>query len=161
MKKLIKGISLIEILIVITIFSVLAILATRGVLITLRGARKSDTLGQVRENIAFTMEVMERLVRNADTVSCPSETQIAFEDKDATAGTFTCESVGSNGYVASSSARLTNQQVNITSCTFTCDEGSAGVPPSVIMSISGRDTTSSGVEGAQVTVSTTIFLRTY
>jgi len=161
MKKFIKGISLIEILIVITIFSILAILATRGVLITLRGSRKSDSLGQVRENIAFSLEVMERIVRNAESINCPSATQISFEDKEATAGTFTCESVGSNGYVASSSARLTNQQVNITSCDFICDAGSAGVPPSVTMSISGQDTTSSGIEGAQVTVSTTIFLRTY
>ena len=156
-----KGVSLLEILVVMTVFSVLAILATRGVLLTLRGSRKSDSLGRVRENLDYSLSVMERQLRNADDVTCVSSTNINYETKAGTTASFSCESVGTSGYVASSSARLTNEEVNISTCSFTCDQGSAGVPPSVSISLTGEDVDLQGVEAAEVTTTTTIYLRTY
>lgn len=156
-----KGVSLLEILVVMTIFSVLAILATRGVLLTLRGSRKSDSLGRVRENMDYTLSVMERQLRNADDVACDTSTQISYQPKDGSSATFSCEDVGSGGYVASSSARLTNEEVDVSACSFTCSAGESGVPPSVSISLTGEDANTTGVEGSQVTTTTTIYLRTY
>jgi prepilin-type N-terminal cleavage/methylation domain-containing protein len=156
-----KGVSLIEILVVITVFSVLAILATRGVLLTLKGSRKSDSLGKVRENIDYSFAVMERNLRNADSISCPTTTQIAYMDKMGISADFSCQDLSGNGYIASSSARLTSDQVKITQCSFTCDAGAPGVPPSVTISITGTDANLSGIESARVSVTTKIFLRTY
>lgn len=156
-----KGVSLLELLVVITIFSVLAILATRGVLLTLRGSRKSDSLGRVRENVDYSLSVMERHLRNADDVSCVSSTNISYQTKQGATGNFSCESVGTDGYVASSSARLTNEEIDISACSFTCDPGGSGVPPSVSISLTGQDANLEGAEAAQVTTTTTIYLRTY
>jgi prepilin-type N-terminal cleavage/methylation domain-containing protein len=160
-KRFQKGVSLLEILVVMTIFSILAILATRGVLLTLRGSRKSDSLGRVRENVDFALSIMERELRNADDVTCTSSTALTYETKLGASATFTCESVGSGGYIASSSARLTNEEVDISSCSFTCSSSSSGVPPSVSISITGEDAALEAEEKAQVTSSTKIFLRTY
>lgn len=156
-----KGVSLLEILVVITIFSVLAILATRGILLTLRGSRKSDSLGRVRENVDYALSVMERQLRNAEDVACTSSTLVTYETKDGASATFSCESVGAGGYIASSSARLTNDEVDVSSCSFTCDSGGSGVPPSVSISITGEDANLEGPEEAQATTSTRIYLRTY
>lgn len=156
-----SGLSLIEILVVITVFSILAILATRGVLLTLRGSRKSDALGRVRENVGYSIAVMERNLRNAQTIDCSSETQIDYTDPNSTAGYFSCENIGSGGYVSSSSARLTNDQVNVTACTFTCAAATTGVPPSVDINITAEDANTQGAEGGQVTIQTQVNLRTY
>lgn len=156
-----KGVSLLEILVVMTIFSVLAILATRGVLLTLRGSRKSDSLGRVRENVDFALSVMEREFRNADDVTCTSSTLVTYETKESVSATFSCENLSADGYVASSSARLTNEEVDISSCSFTCSAGNSGVPPSVSISITGEDANLEAEEEAKVTTSTTIYLRTY
>lgn len=161
MRKNQKGVSLLEILVVMTIFSVLAILATRGVLLTLRGSRKSDSLGRVRENVDYALSIMERQLRNAEDLACTTSTLITYETKGGASATFSCESVGSGGYIASSSARLTSQEVEISSCSFTCDAGNSGVPPSVSIAVTGEDANLEGPEQAQVTTSTTIYLRTY
>lgn len=156
-----SGLSLIEILVVITVFSILAILATRGVLLTLRGSRKSDALTGVRENVGYSFAVMERNLRNAQTIDCTTPTRVDYTDQNDTAGFFSCEDVGANGYVSSSSARLTSDQVNVTSCSFTCAAATAGVPPSIDIDISAQDVNAQGAEGGQVTIQTRINLRTY
>lgn len=155
------GISLIEIMIVITIFSVLAILSTRGVLLTLRGSRKSDASGRVRANMDFSYAIMERNLRNAETVSCPTDKRVDYTDKNSVSTYFSCEDVGTAGYISSSSARLTSDEVVVSSCQFVCDPGSIGVPPSVSITATAQDANFTGVEDAQITVSTNIVLRTY
>lgn len=152
-----KGISLLEILVVITVFSILAILATMAILLTLRGARKSEALIRVRSNVDYSLAVMERNIRNAESfINCGSETDaISYLDEDGSLSSFSCE----DDYIASGSARLTSEEVEIFSCSFTCDDSTS--PPSVEMSIGARDANATGIEGAQMTTSTKIFLRTY
>ena len=158
-----KGVSLIELLVVIAIFSFIAILATRGVFLSLRGARKGESIALVRENLDYSFAVMERNLRNAETVSCEPLPliQVNYEDKNGNLVYFSCENVGSDGYISSASARLTIDRVEISSCQITCVAGSSGVPPSVSISVSGEDKNVQGVEGASVEISTKIFLRTY
>ena len=156
-----KGISLIEILVVITVFAILAILATRGIYLTLHGGRKSEATTNVRENLDYSVAVMERRLRNAKSATCASATRVDYQDKDFKSTYFSCESVGTDGYIASDSARITSEDVSITSCTFTCSAEGGGVPSSVSVSVTGKDKNTQGAGSATVTVSTRIFLRNY
>lgn len=156
-----KGISLFETLIVIAIFAVLGVLASRIIVLSLRGANKSDSLVRVRENLDFALSTMERYIRNANSISNCTASQISFEREDGTPGSFSCNDLGENGYVASSSARLTVATVGVTKCTFTCIPETSTNPPSVIIHLMGTDNSTSGVEKSTVDVSMQIFLRTY
>lgn len=161
MKKTLRGISLIEILVVVTVFSIIALIASRGVFVTLSGSRKSESTSKIRENLDYSFAVMERRLRNAESVSCSSSTQVDYLDKNSVSSYFSCEDVSGSGYISSASARLTTDEIKVTSCSFTCDSGGSGVLPSVSISATGESVGTTGVEGSQVTVSTKIFLRTY
>src|SRR5258706_1571075 len=161
-----KGISLLEILVVVSIFAVLGILITRSVLLTLGGGKQSESLIKVRENLNYSMGVIERQLRNANSITDCTNTdtkQIAYLDQNGIASTFSCVNVGAAdtiGYVASGSAQLTNNNVNITSCSFVCTLGSS-TPSSVNISFEAKDATALGTENSTVTTSTQIFLRNY
>lgn len=156
-----KGVSLIEILIVVAIFAVLGLLVSRVILTTLRGSNRSDSLVKVRDNLDYALSVMERQIRNADSVSSCSTTRIDFRDSNGVAAYFACTNVGASGYVASGSARLTSDQVAITACSLICTPATGRVPPSVDISLEARGANQTGVERAIVTAVTKIFLRTY
>ena len=156
-----SGVSLIERLVVIAIVSVMAVLATRGIFLSLRGSRKSESIALVRENLYYSFAVIERNLRNAETASCSSATQVDYEDKLGNLTYFSCEDVGNDGFISSASARLTGDNIEITSCLIECVAAVSGVPPSVSISISGEDKNTQGIEGASVHLTTKIFLRTY
>jgi prepilin-type N-terminal cleavage/methylation domain-containing protein len=160
-----KGISLIEILVVITVFSVLGILASRAILLTIRGTKKSDSLIKVRGNLDYSMAIIERQLRNASQVSpCPNIDTLTLNylDNEGIAASFSCHDIATEGYVASGSARLTSDEIKVTSCSFACTPSlSAGLPPSVSITFIGEDVSTSGVESARVTITSKILLRTY
>lgn len=159
-----KGISLLEILVVITVFSILGILATRALLLTLRGTKKSDSLIKVRSNLDYAMAIIERQLRNASLVNpCPNTDPLVLNyfDTDGVETSFSCQNITTSGYIASGSARLTSDEIKITACSFSCEEPSAGLPPAVSISFAGEDVLNVGVEGAKVTLNSRIQLRTY
>lgn len=160
-KSKIKGVSLIELLVVIGVFSVLAVLAASGVFLSLRGSRKSEALGKVRENLDFSFAIIERQLRNAESVNCVSQTRVDYEDKYGNTVYFSCEDVGTDGYISSASARLTSDEITVTACTFVCDQGTSGSLPSVTLGVTGEDKSSSGIEAGQVDLTTKVHLRTY
>ncbi len=160
----ILGISLIEIIIVIGVFAVLGILSTSAVLLSLQGSRKGDAQVKVRENLDYAVSVIERNLRNAESSLCPSTLKVTYVDSNDVPGSFSCLSVGSAGYVASGSAnlRLTSEEINIISCSFTCTAGSGSTLPEVAINIKAVDAGTGGSkEGAAVSISTEINLRTY
>ena len=159
-----KGISLLEILVVIAVFSILGILTSRAVLMTIRGTKKSDSLIKVRGNLDYSMAVIERQLRNASSVSpCPNTNPLILDylDGEGTATSFSCQNVGTEGYIASGSARLTSNEIKVTACSFTCNQLSPGLPPAISINLVGEDVSSSGIEGAKVTINSQILLRTY
>lgn len=176
-KSLFSGFSLIEMLVVIFVFSILAILSTQTLLYSLRGTNKSEALGVVRENVDFASSTMERLLRNAQSLNCTSATQLDYQDENEQTGSFRCIttggtcSSGGDGYIASVSAstvRLTSQDVCVVcnepgkppfTCTIPADPK---VPPSVFINVVGIHKTSGTTsEGAKVTSSTQVLLRNY
>ena len=160
-----KGYTLIELLVVLMVFSVLTVLVVQSLALSLRGSRKSENITQVRENVEYALNVMDRLLRGAKSVTSCTGTQIAYVDNSDFPTQFDCLG-GVEGYIASGSGnlRLTSDSVFIdcdTNPVFTCPVPLPGVPPLVEVSIDGRDANSSEAEGASVTSRTRILLRAY
>ncbi len=160
-----KGVSLLEILVVTAIFAILGIITTRAVLLTIGGSKKTESLIKVRENLSNSMGIIERQLRNADSiVECPNSdsTVISYVDQQGNTTSFSCVGLGTGDpYVASGSARLTSNQIKITGCSFTCVSGGAANPSSVSISLDAQDAGLSGLQSAKVSTSTQIFLRNY
>ncbi|MCH7641077.1 prepilin-type N-terminal cleavage/methylation domain-containing protein [Patescibacteria group bacterium] len=156
------GFSIVELLVVTMIFSILAVLTTQSIFLTLRGSRKSESLVAVRENVDYAFAIMERQIRNAQSIDCPDPVTLNYTDEHGASSSFTCETLGPDTYINSGSGRLTNSEVTITcSSIFICDAGGGGVPPSVRIEISAQAAESFGAEGAEITTSTRILLRSY
>lgn len=154
-----SGFSLVETLVVITLFAIVGILSTRAIVISVQGSKKGSASVTVRENLNYSLAVMERLIRNANDITTCISNQINYHDERGVEANFSCVA-GNNGYIASASARLTSTEVAVTDCSFTCVLES--VPPSVTIEVTARDkNTTSPKEGAQLTVSSKILLRTY
>ena len=162
-----SGMSLLEILVVVAIFAILGIIVARAVILTIGGSKKSESLIKVRENLDYAVGVAERQIRNANSiVNCATQPQdtsvINYLDQDGIASSFSCVNIGSaSGYVASGSAQLTSDAVNVTACSFTCAIGTSTNPDTVSVTLEAKDAQASGVQGADVTVATQISLRNY
>lgn len=160
-----KGMSLLEILVVVSIFAVLGILITRSVLLTLGGGKKSESLIRVRENLNYSIAVIERQLRNADSITDCSNTNpvlISYKDQSGIASSFSCVigTQGSVGYISSGSAKLSSDTVSITNCSFVC-ASSSGTPSSITINLEGTDAETKAIENSIVTAKTQIFLRNY
>lgn len=160
------GMSLIEILVVVGIFSILGVLTTRSVILSIGGGKKTETLIKVRENVNYAMGVIERQLRNANSISdCTNNDtlRIDYLDSNGQAAYFSCNNIGTNGFVASGSAsiKLTSDTVKVTSCSFECKTGNPGVPSSVKVSLEATDKDAIGITNATVSSTNEVFLRNY
>lgn len=163
-----NGMSLIEILVVVAIFAILGIIVTRAIILTVGGSRKSESLIKVRENLDYASSVIERQIRNANSITnCAGQSStpgtLNYVDQDGNPSSFSCVNVGgsSNGYVASGSAQLTNSAINVISCSFSCSVGTSANPDVVGYTIEANDSTAVGTQNSTVTISNTISLRNY
>jgi hypothetical protein len=161
-----KGVSLFETLIVIVLFAALGILSTRIIMLSLRGTSKSTAVLRVRENLNYALSVIERNVRNADSlVDCDGSRVVNYVDSNEVSTSFSCEGNSSNGYVASGSgllkSRLTNTDIIVTSCSISCSDSSSLETPWVEISLKGKDAAKTGIESASAEISTMIYLRQY
>lgn len=161
----IRGYSLVEMLVVLVLFSVLAVIATQTLFLSFRGSRKSGNVVLVRNNVDHAVGVMERHLRNArawtgcdDNPGSPTYGQIVYTDAEGDADkTFTCNNTDNN--IASGSAIITSEEVDIT-CTIDCGN-IGGRPPSIEITVSGSDAASLGIEGSTTEIQTQIYLRNY
>lgn len=158
-----NGFSIIEMLIVVTVFSVLALITTQIMAISLGGVIKSENISQVRENVDSSLATMERLLRNASSLDCVSNNRLEYEDEFGNNTSFECITDSGIGHIASGSAavRLTNNDVNI-KCdevtVFQCDPDST--PRYVIMTIRAEDSShGTGEEGSSYESGTRVLLR--
>jgi Tfp pilus assembly protein PilE len=160
-----KGISFIEILVVVAIFAILGLLISRITLLTLRGSNKSDTIVKVRENLDYAIAIMERNLRNSDKVDpCPTTgtDRVDYIANGGGATYFSCVGTGTNtSYISSGSARLTGTDIKINTCSFSCVPQSGNTPPSVVINLEVQDTRALGIDSAKVSTSTIIQTRSY
>jgi prepilin-type N-terminal cleavage/methylation domain-containing protein len=154
-----KGFSLLEMMVVLSVFALLAMIASQALILTLRGGKKSTNVTKVRESVDFALAVIERQLHNASEVTpCPnSDTDyLEYLDERGEIAFFSCE----EGFVASSSARITSEGVEVTKCSIECFQPESGLPY-VEVNLSARESDSQGVESARVTSSTRVNLRIY
>jgi len=170
-----KGFTLIEMLVVIAVFSVLAILATQSLFLTLRSSARSESVRKARENLDYAVSSMERNVRNASALDvaagCTSGDRVDFTDVWGYSASYYCKDVDGDSLddtIASFSA-FTSQEVyltndtdlNIESCSITCTDPGSGAPVSVNVNITATAGVAGSIEGASVNIQDKIFLRTY
>jgi prepilin-type N-terminal cleavage/methylation domain-containing protein len=166
-----KGMSLLEILVVVAIFAVLGILVTRSVILTLQGVKKTESLVRARENLDYPLGIIERQLRNASAVpQCPNADShvINYLDQNGSPASFSCINPGGNdSSIASSSgtpvvyANLTTNTVNVVTCSFICTPSTNATPPVVVISLGVQDALATGIQGSIVTADTQISLRNY
>ena len=160
-----QGMSLIEILVVITIFAVLGIVVTSSIVLTLQGTKKSESTIRVRENLNYSLAVIERNIRNANSIPVCSETAsdtITYLDPTGNPSSFSCVNTGSaDSYIASGSSRLTSDAIKLVNCSFTCTSSEANTPPLVTIELTVQDASASGIQSSEVSASTQIYLRNY
>jgi prepilin-type N-terminal cleavage/methylation domain-containing protein len=156
------GFSLIEIIVVLGVLGIVGVVTANALVSTLRGSRKVDSQSRVKQNLDYTISIMDRHLRSARSVDCASSTRVNYIDQTFSGGSFFLGSTASLvGFVASGSGsiRLTGPEVNITSVSFSCTAPSGNRPASVTISITGTDVVNTGVEGASATASTVVYLR--
>lgn len=162
-----RGFSLIEMLVVVLTFSILAVLSTQALVHSLRGSRKSEAITQVRENADYAMGIMVRLLRSAGSITCSADNKrVDYVDEEGVTARFSCLPSGSTaGYIASGSSdlRLTSSDVyvNCTGIVFVCVTPTPPASSSVTISIVAQDADLAQVEGAQVTITSKVILRNY
>jgi len=168
-----KGFSLIETLVVIALFAIIATVVSRSTTVSLLGSRKSDASTKVRENLNIAVGVIERQLRSAQkiTSACDGSSLnfIDYTDQYGQSTNFTCNpnpdcSSGTNTYVSSgsTSTRITSPDtICITACQFSCSIPGDNLPPSVSVAIEGRSKDVSGVEDTSVRLETGVSLRAY
>lgn len=116
-----KGVSLVEMMVVVLSFAILAILATRSLLLTIRGTKKGESEMKLRESIDYATAIIERQLRNATRVDCSNiPSTIEYLDSEYSDASFSCVSFGGESFLASSSARLTGEDVYLSECAFSC-----------------------------------------
>jgi hypothetical protein len=152
---------------VIVIFAVLGLLVTRSIILTLQGSQKSTSLVSARENLDYSLGVIERQLRNANSITCPnsSPTKIDYFDQNDVPAYFQCVNPGNdNSSIASGSGSvstpLTNNNIKVLSCSFSCINSTSG-PSQVDIDISLQSVNSTGILGSVVSASTQVFLRNY
>ncbi len=163
--KMKKGYTLVELLVVIVVFSVVSMVATQTIVAILRGAKKSEGVTKVRQNLDYAMGTMERQLRQAKgiTSSCngTATSSITFNDQFGNPVTFSCVGINNGNQpasIASSSASLTGNDITLSACSFTCTAGSASSPSYVTMTATGAHIAG---QSQRVTVTTQVTLRSY
>jgi len=151
-----SGFSLFELVIVVGIFTVLALLGTQIVVNSLRGTQKSTSMSDIREDLAFAVERIERELRNAESFDCSSSTSSQmFYDSLGTTHSIFCDASSDNIQIDGNSVTGTLTKVDCNATVFTCTD-----PPSRFeFDIWASHAGVMGVLGSSLNISSQIPLR--
>lgn len=109
-----KGYSLIELLVVITLISILGTLTTEAFILGIKAQSKSEITKEVKQNADYIGQVIENMVRNSidiEETQCNNNAQqLTIRSTDGYYTTFDC----SNQNMASIAGTLTEPQENLT-----------------------------------------------
>ena len=159
--KACKGFTLIELLVVIGIFATVMVITTQALVVTLRNSRKSDSVVDVRKDLNFIIDKIERNLRNAETIdTCNplNPNYIEFTDFDGNTSYIECAPLF--GWVRLNNEDLSSSNISVTECVITCTTSSTA-PTSINVSLTGVSNDTVGVEAANVNVTTVVQLRVY
>jgi len=158
-----QAFSLIEALIVIAVFSILAVVTTQTVAVSLVTSKKSESTIKVRENLEYAVSIIERRVRSAQELydaSCTS-TRVEYLDSEDVAHWIQCTNLGLDGRIETDQGDLTSEEIAVTACTFTCYPATPTVPARLLLSITATPKEAVTTTQYPVSISTTVSLRVY
>lgn len=148
------GFSLFELMVVTSLFMIITVIGTQIVVNSLRGSQKSESQSNVREDVVYAIEIMERKLRSASDIDCSlsNTTRINYTDNEGVAGVISC----SSGRLFYNSVPLTGDNVVVT-CTnvFTCSND----PNTVTIDIRATSAGISGILGSTITLSSQVVRR--
>lgn len=152
-----QGFTLIEILIVVGVFSILALTASMTFFNLLKSSTKSRTTILVKQNGDYAMGVMTRMIRNARKLeSCVSSSDhITIRNPDGYPTTFSCI----DHPISSQSASLIDDTLAVSNCSFNCQDGGRFKPDAVTIRFTLSRIGSRPEEEASVNFETMVNLR--
>ncbi len=97
----IKGFTLIEVLVVLTILIIIAVISGNIFVTTLRSNTRTQTSTNLKQKGDYGLMVIERMIRESTEVECISDNELRIVYKDGQQTVFTCASnrVASNAAV--------------------------------------------------------------
>lgn len=95
-----RAFTLIELMVVIGVLGLVAVTATTVFLTVSRSQRNSEIVEELKQDGNSTLTSMRRMIRHANSISCPSDTEIAITSPDGSDTSFVCSSTS----IASNSA---------------------------------------------------------
>ncbi|OGV89699.1 hypothetical protein A2Z41_02475 [Microgenomates group bacterium RBG_19FT_COMBO_39_10] len=129
-----NGFTLIEILVVVGLFGIIAVISSASFFSLLRGSTKAKTASNVKQNGDYALGVMERMIRNArylekNSDSTPEDeqicelgmTKIKIKNPDGGSTEFSC----GDDKISSNSADLISDEI-IVDCSFDCQRQEDG-----------------------------------
>lgn len=126
-----QGFTLVEILVSVVIVSMLSVFIVQTFFTTVRTSTKTEVLKEVKQNGDFAIDVMTRMIQNAQSIVSCSANQIQIINPDRLSTVFSSVTDSSLCRIASNSGLLnagflTNENVTLvggscpTSLVFTC-----------------------------------------
>jgi len=164
-RKYKNGYSLVEMLVVISVFSVLAVITTQALMLTFRSSRKAEAMINTQKDLRYALAVIERGLYNAESIIVCDigwDDSIVYRDEWNQTASFSCLDDSGVGYVASGSGKLTSTvSTDITDCEFRCTSGTGNSPDTIDILLTAVDRNTAGAEGSTVTITNSILLRSY
>lgn len=168
------GFTLMEMLVVLAIFSVIGVIATSSLSSIFRGAVKTDYVKEIKQNGDYAISVIETTLRNGTIAdaNCAGAASTSLQVISATSSaimtTFTCQVSGSLRRLHQDSTVdnfLTNTSVDIPACnvgniSFTCSTDPTGVKQvSIRLDLQQANTNASTGERTRQTFVSRVTLR--
>jgi prepilin-type N-terminal cleavage/methylation domain-containing protein len=155
-----KGFTLIELIVVMSIFVVVGGLIISILFITFRGSNKAETMSIVKQNGTFALSQMVKQIRYArsldapascvPTANAPTLTVTALNDGLQT--TFSCPNSQASPITSNSAALVDSNAVSVTYCSFTCSQNNISEPPRVTIQFTLSSKNSSGLVESQSSI---------
>lgn len=121
-RKLLRGFTLLEILVVLAVFGIVMVVITQILFASLKGSLKSDVTIKTKREAERTMAVMERLLHNARRITSCEGNRVDYVDQYGGSASFSCVSPGTeNSRIASGSGTLTVSDIKVHSCFISCE----------------------------------------
>lgn len=117
-----KGFSLIEVLVVLSVFALIAVIANQVLFPIFRGGGKTGAAIIVKQNGNYAVSVIQRELYSARQVSSCTLNEVQYTSADGQSVLLSCTHSG--GISLGSSRSLTSTEVEVESCRITC------LPPS-------------------------------
>ncbi|TSC89468.1 MAG: Uncharacterized protein G01um10145_625 [Microgenomates group bacterium Gr01-1014_5] len=117
------GFSLLEIVVVITLFTGIVFFANQALFSTLKGNTKSQVSTKIKQASSYAFDLMERELRQSTAVGTCTSTSIAYTNIDGVPSSFVCNT-GTAGFLTSgptlTQTKITPDDVAVTACNFSC-----------------------------------------